>query len=197
MNIDLSEVEAVVLSHLHPDHLGGYPAIMKNKIGLSSEMQNDLKERRCYVPETCDTGRLIKQVVSEPQALNAGIFSTGPLARSLYFGEWTEEQALVFNVKGKGLVVFTDCGHPIVEVLLRMVRSILDEKIYAFGGGLHFSITKGRRNYRGIETQMILGTGKKTWESISNEDLTKTIAIRMIMAWKRCTFLLMIRVITL
>ncbi len=83
-------------------------------------------------------------VVDRPQILCAEIASTGPLARSLFFFGWTEEQALVFNIKNKGLVIFTGCGHPTLEVIVSMVRKMSDTKIYAIGGGLHFPIKNGR-----------------------------------------------------
>ncbi|MGW8322469.1 MAG: MBL fold metallo-hydrolase, partial [Thermodesulfobacteriota bacterium] len=107
------------------------------------------------------------------------IASTGPLARSLYFFGLTQEQALVAHVKGKGLFVLTGCGHPTIEVVIRMVRHLSDEPIYAIGGGLHFPVTKGRGNYGGFQLQMIVGTGKPWWEGVTDTDLTSTIqAIR-------------------
>ena len=111
--------------------------------------------------------------------LEGGLGSTGPLARSLYFFGLTQEQALVAHLKGKGLFVLTGCGHPTIEVVLRMVRRLSGEPIYAVGGGLHFPVKTGRGNYAGFQLQMIVGTGKPWWERVTDEDLTKTIqAIR-------------------
>lgn len=81
----------------------------------------------------------------------------------------------MFKLKGKGLVIFTGCGHPTIEVILRMIKKISNDPIYAIGGGLHFPLKKGRGNYAGIQFQMLIGTGKKPWEEISIEDLTRTI----------------------
>ena len=110
--------------------------------------------------------------------LAAGIASTGPLARSLFLLGYTEEQALVAKLKGKGLVIFTGCGHPTIEVILNMVTRLSDDPIYAIGGGLHFPITSGRGSYEGmpgIKLQMIVGTGKPPWQRISDNDLSSTI----------------------
>jgi metal-dependent hydrolase (beta-lactamase superfamily II) len=40
---------------------------------------------------------------------------------------YTEEQALLARVKDRGLVVFTGCGHPTIEVVLGMFGRLSDE----------------------------------------------------------------------
>ncbi len=87
----------------------------------------------------------------------------------------TEEQALVARLRGRGLVVFTGCGHPGIGPIMELVRRISDEPIYAFAGGLHFPITDGRGNRAGVRLQMILGTGKPPWRRITDRDLDPVI----------------------
>jgi len=109
-------------------------------------------------------------VVKEPQLLTAGIASIGTLTRSLFFFGLTEERALLARIKGKGLVIFTGCGHPTIEVILQMVGRLSDQPIYAIGGVLHFAITGGRGKYKGVQMQM-------SWEQASphgNGSLTMT-----------------------
>ena len=89
---------------------------------------------------------------------------------------FTKEQALLVHIKGKGLVVFTGCGHPTIEVVLEMVGRLSNEPLYAIGGGLHFPVTGGRGNRFGIQFQTMIGTGKPPWQRITNEDLSRTIA---------------------
>ena len=105
----------------------------------------------------------------------AGIATTGPLARSLFFFGYTEEQALVIRLKGKGLVVITGCGHPTIEVILDMVQRLSDEPIHAICGGLHFPIRGSRGQKAGINFQTILGTGKPPWSPINDKDLEHAI----------------------
>ena len=107
--------------------------------------------------------------------LQAGIASTGPLARSLFFFGWTEEQALVARIKDKGLVVITGCGHPTIETIIQMARKLSDEPIYAVGGGLHFPITDSPLRKRGLKLQMIVGTGKPPWRRLTDADVSRTI----------------------
>jgi 7,8-dihydropterin-6-yl-methyl-4-(beta-D-ribofuranosyl)aminobenzene 5'-phosphate synthase len=121
--------------------------------------------------------KFLCEIVKKPRVLSGGVGTTGPLARSLFFLGYTEEQAIIARVKGKGLVVFTGCGHPTVKVIMEMVSRISKEPIYAFGGGLHFPITAGRGNRAGIQIQRLIGTGKPPWEPITDEDMNRSIDI--------------------
>ena len=56
-----------------------------------------------------------------------------------------------------------------------MVRRLSDEPLYAFGGGLHFPVTRGRGSYAGIQLQMLAGTGGPPWRRITDDDLTRAI----------------------
>jgi 7,8-dihydropterin-6-yl-methyl-4-(beta-D-ribofuranosyl)aminobenzene 5'-phosphate synthase len=107
--------------------------------------------------------------------LTAGIASTGPLARSLFFMGWTEEQVLLAHRKDKGLILVCGCGHPSIPVILRMVSRLSSEPIHALVGGLHFPVTSGRGKMAGLDVQTILGTGKPPWQRIKDEDLDETI----------------------
>ena len=175
LGVDFSAVDAVVISHLHPDHMGGMTAFKSNSVRIPKEL-DDLKGKPCFLPDAAEATEFAGNVVGTPKVLTAGIGTTGPLARSLFFLGMCEEQALVARIRGKGLVVITGCGHPTIEVILEMVRQLSDEPIYAIAGGIHFPVTKSRSQRRGIQVQMFFGTGKPPWQRISNNDLNRTIA---------------------
>ncbi len=178
LGLRMEEVDALVISHLHADHMGGLKAQRRRRVTLP-EAFGPAGGKPCYLPDTAQAEGFDVRITDGPRMLEGGIASTGPLARALYFLGLTEEQALVAHVKGKGLVVLTGCGHPTIEVILRMVRRLSNEPIYAIGGGWHFPVTAGRGNYGGLQIQMIVGTGKPWWERVTDEDLTRTIrAIR-------------------
>jgi 7,8-dihydropterin-6-yl-methyl-4-(beta-D-ribofuranosyl)aminobenzene 5'-phosphate synthase len=174
LGLTMEDVDALAISHLHADHMGGLKAQRSRQVTLPEEF-GAAGAKPCYLPDTAQAEGFDVQVMTEPQVLKGGLASTGPLARSLYFFGLTQEQALVAHVKGKGLFVLTGCGHPTIEVVIRMVRQLSDEPIYAIGGGLHFPVTKGRGNYAGFQLQMIVGTGKPWWERVTDQDLTNTI----------------------
>jgi 7,8-dihydropterin-6-yl-methyl-4-(beta-D-ribofuranosyl)aminobenzene 5'-phosphate synthase len=168
------QMDALTISHLHPDHMGGIPAYRTRQVTVPDSLLPP-ESTPCFLPDQAQAGGFNVTVVEKPRMLAAGMASSGPLARSLFFLGYTEEQALIARIKNIGLVVFTGCGHPTMEVILRMVKRLSNEPLYAIGGGLHFPVTGGRGNRAGIQIQTILGTGKPPWRRITDEDLSQTI----------------------
>ena len=69
-----------------------------------------------------------------------------PLFEAYRDGRWQpdplilDDQALVANVRGKGLVVLTGCGHSGIVNILRYIRKLTGEdRIHAVIGGFHLS----------------------------------------------------------
>ncbi|MCP4134695.1 MAG: MBL fold metallo-hydrolase [bacterium] len=175
LGFTIDEADALVISHLHPDHMGGLKA-KKSKTVIMPQELGSPNNKTCFLPDQAEAPGFFPEVVSAPGMLVDGIASTGPLGRSLFFFGLTEEQALVARLKGKGLVIITGCGHPTIEVILEMVRRISNEPIHAIVGGLHFPVSEGRGWYAGIQAQMLLGTGLPPWKKINDDDLGKTIS---------------------
>jgi 7,8-dihydropterin-6-yl-methyl-4-(beta-D-ribofuranosyl)aminobenzene 5'-phosphate synthase len=175
LGVDPGKVAAVAISHLHPDHMGGMAAFRSRAVRIPPEL-SALKGKPCYLPDEVDAADLEGHVVKGPKMLAAGIGTTGPLARSLFFLGRCEEQALVARLQDKGLVVITGCGHPTVDVILGMVGHLSNDPLHAIVGGLHFPVTKSRLQRWGIQLQMFLGTGKPPWQRITEDDLSLTIA---------------------
>jgi len=90
--------------------------------------------------------------------LDGGLLVTGEIERTTEFergfavhqafrdGEWQpdplihDDQALVANVRGRGLVVITGCGHAGVINTMRYARKLTGvERVYAVIGGLHLA----------------------------------------------------------
>jgi 7,8-dihydropterin-6-yl-methyl-4-(beta-D-ribofuranosyl)aminobenzene 5'-phosphate synthase len=175
LGFTLDQVEAMAISHLHSDHIGGIPAQRSRQVTVPGElMSSELKP--CFLPDRAEAMGFKAELVEKPRLLTAGIASTGPLARSLFLFGYTKEQALLVRVKDKGLAVFTGCGHPTIEVILEMVVRLCKEPLYAVGGGLHFPVSGGRGNLGGIQFQTLMGTGKPPWRRITDDDLSRTIA---------------------
>jgi len=175
LGFTMDQVEALTISHLHCDHIGGVKAQRSREVTVPKGLMPS-KSIPCFLPDKAQAEGFETRLIEKPQMISAGIASIGPLARSLFVFGYTEEQALLARVKGKGLVVITGCGHPTIEVILDMVRHISDEPVYAVGGGLHFPVTDGRGNRAGIKFQTIMGTGIPPWKRITDEDLGRTIS---------------------
>ena len=170
----IEHVDALAISHLHGDHMGGFKAVRTKQIILPQKIGTP-RGQPCFLPAQANAAGFKTEVIGGPRMLAAGIASTGPLTRSLFLMGWTEEQAIVARLKDKGLVVLTGCGHPTIETIIQMVKRLSDEPIYAVGGGLHFPITDSPLRKPGLKVLMIWGTGKPPWKRLSDEDLTRTI----------------------
>jgi 7,8-dihydropterin-6-yl-methyl-4-(beta-D-ribofuranosyl)aminobenzene 5'-phosphate synthase len=175
LGLDLSRVDSLVISHLHPDHMGGADAHRSRRVTAPQELGLS-QGLPCFLPDTANAPGFNGVVVEEPRLLTSGIATTGPLARSLFFLGFCREQSLIVRVRGKGLVVVCGCGHPTIEVILRMVRCLSSEPLHTITGGLHFPITESRDRRSGIQRQMFFGTGKPPWQRITDDDLSRTIS---------------------
>jgi 7,8-dihydropterin-6-yl-methyl-4-(beta-D-ribofuranosyl)aminobenzene 5'-phosphate synthase len=175
LGVNLDQVDSLVISHLHPDHMGGMKASRLKNVTLPKEIGLP-NGKPCFLPAKAEAEGFKCEFIDKPKLLTAGIATTGPLARSLFFFGLTEEQALFAHIKDKGLVIFTGCGHPTIELIVQMVKQLSKENIYAIGGGLHFPVTGGRGNRAGIQFQTIIGTGKPAWRKITDDDLSSTIS---------------------
>jgi 7,8-dihydropterin-6-yl-methyl-4-(beta-D-ribofuranosyl)aminobenzene 5'-phosphate synthase len=172
----LDQVDALAISHLHADHMGGIPAARSRQVAVPDGLMSR-EPKPCFLPDRAEAGGFRAELVERARLLTAGIASTGPLARSLFMLGFTEEQALVARLKNKGLVIITGCGHPTIDVVLEMVGRLLQEPIYAIAGGLHLPVTGGRGNRAGIQFQTLVGTGKPPWQRITDDDLSRNISV--------------------
>ncbi len=89
-----------------------------------------------------DTGLLVTGEVDRTTDFEPGF----PLQEAYRDGRWEDDaatlddQALLINVAGKGLVVMTGCGHAGIVNIVRYARRLTGiEKLYAVIGGFHLS----------------------------------------------------------
>ncbi len=169
LGFSLDDVDAVAISHLHLDHFGGMKASRSKTMSIPASLSKG-NGKPCYLPEDAKAPGFDERIVAKPTHLAGGIYSTGPLCRSLFLLGLCEEQSIIAKIKDKGIVLFTGCVHPTIQVILDMVKKLTDDPIYAIGGGLHFPVTTGRGNKGGIQLQMLFGTGKPPWERITEND---------------------------
>ncbi len=174
LDFNLDKVDALVISHLHPDHMGGMKASRLKSVIIPKELGSP-NMKPCFLPGKARAEGFKEEVVEKPTLLPGGMATTGPLARSLFFFGLTEEQAIVARVKNKGLIVIVGCSHPTIEIILKMSSILSNEPLHTVGGGLHFPVTQGRGNRLGIQIQMIVGTGFPPWRPLNTDDLENTI----------------------
>jgi len=125
LKVDVARLDAIVLSHIHADHTGGFP-------GLAAEVVTDPP---VYVPASFppEFKQKIREIdVTDPMVLPDRDFrTTGELP-----GRPVNEQALIITTD-RGLVVITGCAHPGIVDIIRRVREISGERIHIVLGGFH------------------------------------------------------------
>jgi 7,8-dihydropterin-6-yl-methyl-4-(beta-D-ribofuranosyl)aminobenzene 5'-phosphate synthase len=125
LNVDLTKVDILVLSHIHLDHTGGVPSVISRNPDLPA-----------YVPISFPAdfgGKMgIKTInrVDKPVEICKGVFSTGEM------GNQIKEQSLIINTK-KGLVILTGCAHQGILEILKKAKEILNKDIFLVIGGFH------------------------------------------------------------
>lgn len=139
LKADLGTLDAIVISHLHPDHVGGVKAVRNRTFSLSREAAVP-DAVPAFVPTsmTHDHAEMITCV--GPRVIAPGVALLPPLPRALFWMGPVAEQALIVNVRGFGLVLVTGCGHPPIERMLGVAERVLDVPIAAVVGGLHLPV---------------------------------------------------------
>lgn len=172
LGVAREDIDGVVISHLHMDHVGGLKAQRARTFELTPDDAEPLPVD-AYVPVEMAHQSARVKVVSGPMEIARGVYSIGPIARSLWLMGLTQEQALAVNVQGKGIVLIIGCGHQTLERAVSRAESLFDLPLYGVIGGLHFPVTASRMPYG---MQKVIGTGKLPWQPIGEADVRSTVA---------------------
>lgn len=166
LGIDLGDVNAVVISHLHADHVGGVQAVRRHTFTFAKE---PLEPRGvpAHVPTSMQHPRADVVPTTAPRVVAPGMAVLPPLPRMLFWLGIIAEQALVVNVRGFGLVLISGCGHPPMERMLGITEQVLDVPIRAVVGGLHMPV---HALGTPLIPQAVLGNPHPPWRPISERD---------------------------
>jgi 7,8-dihydropterin-6-yl-methyl-4-(beta-D-ribofuranosyl)aminobenzene 5'-phosphate synthase len=170
LGIDISEIDAIVISHNHGDHQNNWKWI-NDKTFVNLENENILPNMKIYVPSDKLNLKIATVFSYNPLKISEGVYTTGIIKAPMFFTS-TQEQSLIFNVKDKGVVIVTGCGHQTIEKILKRCERITDSPIYGILGGLHFPIDGDSEKYMGYYI-----TGKLPWVPFTLNDVNKRIEL--------------------
>ncbi len=141
LGIDVNEVDAVVLSHIHDDHTGGLAAFLSRNPDVTVYVPESFPEP--FVTTVRRMGATVRTVAG-PRELAEGVHTTGEM------GSDVKEQALILETRD-GLVVMTGCAHPNVATMTERAADYLGGEILLVMGGFHL------RSSSDAEIQGIIG----------------------------------------
>ncbi len=168
LGIDIGEIDAIVISHNHDDHQNAWKWI-SDETFLDSENQSILPRIKIFVPDSIPDLKIKALFSRDPVKIDEGVYTTGVIRAPLFFMA-TREQSLLINVKDKGIVVVTGCGHQSAEKLLERCETLTGIPIYGILGGLHLPVYGDSEKYMGYVV-----TGKLPWDPLTLSFVDKKI----------------------
>ena len=147
LNINISSIEMVVISHDHWDHTGGLWELLGKRKGLKvyacPHFSRAFKDK---------VKKLKAELIEAEKAIEVtkNIFITGEILKG-YSG--IPEQALAVKTS-RGITVITGCSHPgIVRIIEKVKEANPSEKICLVFGGFHL-INSDKREVRIIAERL-------------------------------------------
>ena len=127
LDVDLSEVDLVVISHEHGDHTGALAQVLEQNRVLTVYHPVSFSDQ--FVSAVTHAGAR-SVPVTEPVEITDDVYLTGEMGGDI------KEQSLILR-SGDGLVVITGCSHPGIVDILERTQQILDEEVFLALGGFH------------------------------------------------------------
>jgi len=129
LNISVGEIQIIVLSHIHEDHVGGLTGILSLnnhvKVYVPSSFPSAFKsEIRSYGCELIE--------IKNATVICGGVATTGELGTTI------KEQSLLVNTS-KGLVIVTGCAHPGIVKITEKAKQLTNANVYLVIGGFHLT----------------------------------------------------------
>lgn len=127
LGINPMDIDLVVLSHVHLDHIGGLLSLLEKNEEIAVYMPRSLpddfkKDVKAHGAEVVD--------VIEPVQICENVYSTGELGMQI------KEQSLIIRT-AKGLIIITGCAHPGVVQIVEKVKDLFKDNVLMVMGGFH------------------------------------------------------------
>jgi len=127
LDLDCRKIDAVALSHVHGDHVGGLSGFLRQRqditVYLPKSFPEDLKQALRRM------GTSVEEI-GGPRMIRPGVHTTGELGYGL------KEQSLVLKTR-LGLVIITGCAHPGIVEIVEHATAVFKDRVYLLIGGFH------------------------------------------------------------
>lgn len=186
LGVDLGELDAVVLSHSHYDHAGGFrylaehypvgrlytgPGFLEPKYAQS---QNCCKNLSAGFDERFLKGQgIAHRTVEGVETILPGIYAVSGFPRlepmetipkrflrlteeGLVPDDFRDELCLALET-GRGIVLLVGCAHPGILNMVRHVQTLLGKPVSGVLGGIHLSQAEAPRVQQTVETLARMG----------------------------------------
>jgi 7,8-dihydropterin-6-yl-methyl-4-(beta-D-ribofuranosyl)aminobenzene 5'-phosphate synthase len=123
------EIDAVVISHIHRDHVGGLNSLLKGNRQIITYLPGSFPDT--FKQDVEKQGAKAFSVHG-PVKICDDVYSTGEL------GTNPREQSLVVRT-ARGLVIITGCAHPGIERVVRTAKERFGGEVLLVLGGFHLT----------------------------------------------------------
>lgn len=170
LGITIDEIDMIVISHNHGDHTGGGKWQQKNTFSFTN-YQLELNEVPVYTPVEMTYPGLHPTHTQKPTRIAKGVATIGVIHKPMFVLD-IAEQSLAINVKGKGIVIISGCGHQSMRNIVERKNTLFKEPLYAVLGGFHYPVEESR-NISWIYKYFVVD--KLPWERLTTEDISYNI----------------------
>lgn len=127
LGISPGEIDVVVLSHIHGDHVGGLNRFLEKNQNVTvfvprsfpGDFKRQIEHYGAHVVE-----------VQKSMKICEGVYSTGELGSDI------KEQSLIIHDK-RGLMIVTGCAHPGIVTVVNRAKHLVRRDIFILVGGFH------------------------------------------------------------
>jgi 7,8-dihydropterin-6-yl-methyl-4-(beta-D-ribofuranosyl)aminobenzene 5'-phosphate synthase len=131
LGISPGEVDIVVLSHVHGDHVGGLTTLLARNSNVSVYVPLSFPK---WIKEEITAHGAGVVDVGAPLMVCAGVYSTGELSGPV------REQGLIVET-AKGGILITGCAHPGIVKMAKKAKDLIRGDLFLVVGGFHLGGT--------------------------------------------------------